>query len=111
MSTITATEHFWIGVRFLLDPTTFPSFEDEQITELHRAGKRATATVLQNDRDEVRAVCAASRLVHAKAAINLSGDILKCFTNLDADQIINCVIEGAESILEENDDLPSSPTR
>lgn len=100
---------FWNIVRWHLHKVDFPSFEDEQISVLQEAGIVAAR---RWNADYLRAVCAAARLdPFSESTAIFRTEILQKFTSLKSAQIVNCVIEGAESILEENDDLPSGPAR
>ncbi len=100
---------FWNIVRWHLNKVDFPKFEDEQISALQAAG---IAAGHQWSADNLRAICAAARLnPFIDDTQKLCNEIFENFTSLREEQIINCVIEGAESILEENDDLPSGPAR
>jgi len=91
---------FWVKVLQHLDLDNFPKFEDEQISTLHKAGIFAAH---KWDADGLRAICATTRLAPPATAVFLASQILKGFTNLTGAHIINSVIAGAESVLDDND--------
>lgn len=87
----------------------FPRFEDEQISALQAAG---IVTGQQWSIPALRAICAGSRLdpYGTEAARQLANEIVKGFTILSTAQILNHVITGAESVIEDATELQESPS-
>ena len=98
-------DRFWIDAVAYLHGREFPTFEDEQLSELRCAGTVAADNIIRVANVEtLRAICASARLsLKGKGTAGMSGWVQSQFGDLKKAQIIAAVITGAEGAA---DDYP-----